>query len=446
MRIITIYASVLIALTAQVTLAKEVDCITINSDLEQIEKLIKNGHYRKLPQLKNTLTFDYKTTQSYSDYLSYARKKIDNENPKAKLKCPIETAVTTALGKATNKLTITDLITPFELNVANSKKAILLIHGLTDSPYLFHDLAAFYHKNGITVRTLLLPGHGTAPEALTDIDYKDWQQATAFAITKTLQDFEQVYLGGFSTGGALILDNLLSSSQSLEKLNGVMLWAPASKAKSSVAWAAKIVDWLPFYDYADKGADIDFAKYESFPLNAGAQVHALMNELIGKLNKTESIPDIPLLTVASQVDATINTQSTIELLTTWHNDKSRQSKHHDTIFYFGDSASLTALPSSVNRVLPKCNDDFCENIIDVAHTSMTISPSNLHYGWQGNYRNCEASLGSKHYKTCKKTSNVILGENTEYNLAQQPSLQRLTFNPSFYQMTGVITDFILKTL
>ncbi len=35
----------------------------------------------------------------------------------------------------------------------------------------------------------------------------------------------------------------------------------------------------PFVNWVDKDADIDFAKYESFPFNAGAQVHALMSEV-----------------------------------------------------------------------------------------------------------------------------------------------------------------------
>ncbi len=446
MRIFIIYASLMLACTTQNSYASEHNCINISSDLALIQTLTESGQYRNLAEQSKNLTFDYQTTSSYPEYLAFARKKIDTENPKATLKCPIETGVTIALKKSKNDLVIADLVAPFELKATNSKQAILLIHGLTDSPYLFHDLAAFYHANGMTVRTLLLPGHGTAPEALTQVDYKAWQLATQYAIDRTLQDFEQVYLGGFSTGGALVLDNLISSSQNLAKVKGVILWSPASRAKSTIAWAAQYVDWLPFVDYTHKGADVDFAKYESFPLNAGAQVHDLMNDLTDSLNKIEAIPDIPLLTFSSEVDSTIETQATIDLLNVWHNSKNRSTKQQDTLFYFGEEASLANLPTSVNRILPTCNkQDFCTSILNVAHTAMTSAPFNPHYGWQGNYRNCETAFGSEHYQTCKTTNKATLGETTSENLKQYPSLQRLTFNPNFEQMTTAITGFLAKT-
>jgi len=442
MRVTSILSSLILAFTAKAIYATPLDCININTDFTLIEKLAESGQYRNLVQSNVTVTFDYLTTRSYDEYLAFAKEKITKENPKAALKCPIETGISTR-NKSKSDLIVTDLLAPFELKAKNNQQAILLIHGLTDSPFVFHDLAAYYHAKGLNVRTLLLPGHGTAPQALIDIEYENWQQATQFAISKTLEDFEQVYLGGFSTGGALILDSLLSSSQSLDKIKGVILWSPASKAKSSVAWAAQVVDWIPFLDYAHKGADIDFAKYESFPLNAGAQVHALMNKLTDKLNNATSIPDIPLLTIATEEDSTIETKATITLLNKWHNAINRTTKQQDTIFYFGDPTSLTVLPETLTRIFPICDNKlFCENIINVAHTSVTNAPTNPHYGWQGSYRSCETAFGSEHYKACKTSNNAMLGETTSKNLEQHPNLQRLTFNPSFGQMTEAISIFL----
>lgn len=446
MRALTTYASLLFAFTSPTVLAQTVDCITINQDVSQIEKLAKDGSYRTLASNEQTLSFSYQVNKQYSEYLAYASAKINAENPKATLKCPIETGVTKALGKHKEDMIVADLVSPFELKANNSEKAILLIHGLTDSPYLLHDLASYYHQQGFNVRSLLLPGHSTAPEALTEVEYEDWQLATNYAISTTVNDFNEVYLGGFSTGGALILDNLLDSKQVPDNLKGVMLWAPASKAKSPVAWAAQVVDWIPFVDYAHKGADIDFAKYETFPLNAGAQVHALMNQLTDKLNKANAIPDIPLLTIATAVDTTIDTKATIDLLNIWHTGKNRKTSASDTLFYFGDEASLTELPSSVKRVFASCdNKTYCQSIVNVAHTAVTNAPHNPHYGWQGSYRNCETSFGTSYYQTCKTTNKIVLGETTGDNLNKHPSMQRLTFNPNFEQMTEVIAKFIEET-
>ena len=445
---ISLFTSLLgVAIVGSAT-AEQVDCIALSKNTKAIEQLAESGLYRNLAKSEGQITFDYAPTRSYADYLVFAKQKIQNENPKAQTKCPIETGTTQILnkGKGKSERTVADLIAPFELKVADSKKGILLIHGLTDSPYLFHDLASVYHAQGYNVRTLLLPGHGTAAEALIQTHYQDWQQATKFAINKTIQDFEQVYLGGYSTGGALILDQLITEPKLAKKVNSVVLWAPASQAKSTVAWAAQIADWILFLDYTHKGADMDFAKYESFPLNAAAQVHSLMNKLAEKISDAKAIPDIPLLTITTQVDSTIETKATIAMLTVWHNSKNRTTSELDTLFYFGTEASLQSLPTTVKRIYPKCsNDVYCTSINDVAHTAVTNAPSNPHYGWQGNYRNCEATFGTEHYQECKTSTKVTLGETTSVNLEKHPSLQRLTFNPNFNQMTQSISDFLLKT-
>lgn len=425
--------------------ANTLNCINISSDLSLIETLTESGLYRNLAKTKTIEVFDFSKNAPFSDYLLYAQAKIQTSNPKASIPCPIESIVTRTKNISKSNTVVSDLISPFELTAQNSKQGILLIHGLTDSPYVFHDLAAYFHSKNITVRTLLLPGHGTAAEALIDVDYQEWQQATQYAINKMYDDFESVYIGGFSTGGALILDNLLTSPKKIDKLRGVMLWAPASKAQSPVAWAAKFVDLLPFLDYSEKRADVDFAKYESFPLNAGAQVHALMNELQDKL-QTTSLPDVPLFIVNSQVDATIDSQATLDILSTWHNAANRQTQQLDTLFYFGDAISLSELPDSIHQIIPTCKDKpYCNHIIDVAHTAMTAAPANPHYGWQGNYRHCESHSGSENYLTCKTTNEVVLGETTTKNLNEYTSLQRITFNPAFEEMKAAMTEFITTT-
>jgi len=132
-------------------------------------------------------------------------------------------------------------------------------------------------------------------------------------------------------------------------------------------------------------------------------------------------------------------------LNKWHRATNRTTKQQDTLFYFGNPESLTTLAETFTRIFPACNNKlYCESILNVAHTSVTNAPTNPHYGWQGSYRNCETAFGSEHYKTCKTTNNAMLGETTNKNLEQYPSLQRLTFNPNFEQMTDTITTFLSK--
>jgi len=467
------FLSVCLLLIGQVAKASETsfkyDCININQDFQHIAQLIDQPNYRfsKHVSNKNTAdekngnqsaTFSYQADQDFQQYISYASHLIQRKNPQANRPCPIVSRASKLLAKQNNwtkEPVVSQLIAPFELkpvpdeqgtkHPSRSKpsKGILLIHGLTDSPFVFHDLAAFFGEQGFTVRTLLLPGHGTAAGDLIGISYKQWQKAASYGINRMLKDFDQVYLGGFSTGGALIFDHLMQQKSVDKKIKALMMWSPASKAKSELAWLAKYVDYIPFVDWIDVDADVDFAKYESFPLNAGAQVHALMNKLTDKLNNATSIPDIPLLTIATEEDSTIETKATITLLNKWHNAINRTTKQQDTIFYFGDPTSLTVLPETLTRIFPICDNKlFCENIINVAHTSVTNAPTNPHYGWQGSYRSCETAFGSEHYKACKTSNNAMLGETTSKNLEQHPNLQRLTFNPSFGQMTEAISIFL----
>ena len=444
----TFSASAFSANVFAVETSNSLNCVTINNDLAQIEKFKQAGTYRFAKGGVKRINFDFASNKPFQDYLAAARAHINAQNPKANMPCPISTPTSKRL-YADKPLQVVDLIAPFELKADNEKAAVLLIHGLTDSPYLFHDLANSFVEQGISVRTLLLPGHGTAAEALVDIDQADWRQAASYAIKSMLNDFDNVYLGGFSTGGALVVDylnrNTLSESE-LQKLKGVMLWSPASEAKASMAWAAKYVSW--FKDYLDEAADIDFAKYESFPANAGAQVHALMKRIAPK--KLKGLRNTPFFVVASEVDQTINTEATVNILARWHAQNGAAQAQDKLVYYYANNVAdqLNALPSALKTVTTfSCEGQmYCERVLDIAHTSPTNAPSNPHYGWQGSYRNCEHLTGTELFTSCKTTPSPTLGELTEMNLEVTPNLQRLTFNPYYEQMLEQMQGFIESTL
>src|SRR5215470_932947 len=51
---------------------------------------------------------------------------------------------------------------------------VVLLHGLTDSPYSLRHVAKRYRDRGFLAIGLRLPGHGTVPAALTDVRWEDW--------------------------------------------------------------------------------------------------------------------------------------------------------------------------------------------------------------------------------------------------------------------------------
>lgn len=443
-----------IGLTSSQLCANEIDiklnCINVNTQFDVIEKAIDSGNERVSLTIKGspTPTFDYEKSKPFSDYLEYSQSLISLTNPKAKLPCPIDTATTTLQNKKTNTLLVSDLVAPFELKQANSKKAILLIHGLTDSPFMYHDLSEFFYQQGYTVRTLLLPGHGTAPSGLLDVTYQEWQQATEYAIDRTIADFDEVYLGGFSTGGALIFDYLMQRDTVSNKISGLLMWSPAYRVASEQAYLAEYVDYIPFVNWLDKDADIDFAKYESFTFNAAAQIYLLTTEIDEASENTRYFHNIPLFTVVSEVDQTVNTAATLSLIDQWHSPSKRSKTEKDSLIYYGDLNQVkSVLPRTIKIENPLCNNDIlCKDILGISHGSVIISPQNNHYGVKGKYRNCGHYLSdTAKYLECKKSALIVSGETTTEALAAAPLLQRLTYNPYYFDMLKNIKSFMKIT-
>ena len=420
------------------------DCITINHDFSAMLNAKEQASFR-FSSPSNTTAFSYNAQAPYSEYISASKAYIKARNPQASRPCPIMTPVTAIEASSTQKRIVADLIAPFELRQANNNKAILLIHGLTDSPYLFHDLAGYFFEQGFNVRTLLLPGHGTAPADLIDVTYQQWQQAAAYGINRTLADFEQVYLGGFSTGGALIFDHLMQQQTVSDKIKGLLMWSPASQAKSQQAWLAKYVAKIPFVDWLDKDADSDFAKYESFSFNAAGQVNSLMQRL-DVTPPTHLIGhDIPLLLIASEADQTINTNASLALANFWHKTSGRKTANKDEVIYYGQAKNAKkTLNDTIKLTVPQCDEtSLCAAVKDIAHTSPTNSPQNAHYGVQGQYRNCGHYLSDdKQYKACKTNAQVNVGEVTKDNIERFSPIKRLTYNPYYEQMLKSIGDFL----
>lgn len=438
--------------------ANSPDCLNIQDDYVA---LIEAGKYRYTKSINNesnskadnTLTeVDFSTLKNYQEYLVAANQVIENKNPKADMPCPIVTDTYLQLAKKNNweKMPkVSQLVAPYELSQVNRKKGILLIHGLTDSPYSFHDISQFFYQQGFNVRTLLMPGHGTAPSDLLDVQYSEWQVAAKFAIEQTLKDYDEVYLGGLSTGGALIFNYLMEQDSVDKKLKGLFMWSPASKAKNDLAWLAKYVDYIPFVDWIDLDADIDFAKYESFPYNAGAQVDGIMSLVVGEsVRPDRKLQEIPIFVVASEHDQTIDTKHTLELVQEWQLASSAEQMKKSVLIYYGNESELpTKLSGVMNLIVPECSpQSLCNDIFDVSHIATTHSPANPHYGVNGKYRNCGHYVtDAARHEACKQNNQVIKGEVTLENLARDFPLQRLTYNPYYDEMLIEMLTFLEAT-
>ena len=71
---------------------------------------------------------------------------------------------------------------PRAIPVEEPRGGILLLHGLTDSPYSLRALGTTLHELGYHVVGLRLPGHGTAPSGLKHIHWQDMAAAVRLAV------------------------------------------------------------------------------------------------------------------------------------------------------------------------------------------------------------------------------------------------------------------------
>jgi len=348
---------------------------------------------------------------------------------------------------------IVDGNAPFELKPTTCSgtsdkpylRGVLLIHGLTDSPYFMRSLGAFFQENGFRVMAILLPGHGTQPGDLLDVSWRDWAGTVASGIEMLFREAEEIYMAGFSTGGTLsVYQSLLD-----KRVRGLFLYSPAFRISSRAALARfhKIYSWMvPSGKWLELKPDHDIYKYESFPKNAAAQMYTLTRKVNDLLQQNNI--DIPVFAAASADDTTVSASATLEFISLTRNPASKM------VLYTTDiEQSSSIIPEGRGVVddligagkLELVNSMFPEQrILGFSHTSIVLPPDDQHYGVLGDYSNCVHYFPDDidKYAACNNNSRQVLqGELTEKNL-KAGIIRRLMYNPDFSGLRVSMRKFI----
>ena len=215
----------------------------------------------------------------------------------------------------------------FELPARNPRGGILLIHGLSDSPYSLHALAEQMNAAGWTVLALRLPGHGALPSGLLGVSWQDWAAAVRIAARHLRQQVgdKPIVLAGYSTGAALALEYSLARLQGeeLPAAAGLLLFSPAidvAPAAQFAVWQARVAHGLgiPQLEWTDVEPEFDPYKFNSFTVNAGDQIYRLTQRLqaqldaLGQGGPVKGLP--PILAFQSVADATVSTPAVVRKL------------------------------------------------------------------------------------------------------------------------------------
>lgn len=106
------------------------------------------------------------------------------------------------------------------------ENAIVLVHGLTDSPYFMEAIGQRFYQMGFTVLMPLLPGHGLSdPRRMKGVRYEQWLAEVQFAVEQAHSLGQRVSLGGLSLGGALSVMQAIATPETVT--GGLFLFAAA---------------------------------------------------------------------------------------------------------------------------------------------------------------------------------------------------------------------------
>ncbi len=216
----------------------------------------------------------------------------------------------------------------FSIDTETPAGGILLLHGASDSPYSVRALAQVFADHGLYVAAFRLPGHGTIPAGLKNVEMEDWlaiARSGARHVADRVGPDLPLYMGGYSTGAALSLDYTLDAlfDDSMRVPDRLFLYSPSV----AVTPLARLTRWdlalaiIPYFEkmaWLSIGTEYDPYKYNSFPTKGGYLAYALSVKIAKKLARVRksagAVQLPPMIAFQSLIDSTVRTDSLVRTL------------------------------------------------------------------------------------------------------------------------------------
>jgi esterase/lipase len=308
-------------------------------------------------------------------------------------------------------------------------KAILLIHGLGDSPWSFVDVARDLVAEGYVVRTLLLAGHGTKPVDMIGVRLEEWQQVVREHVALLHQEFSDVYLGGFSTGANLALEYAMNDPD----VRGLVLFSPAFRSDQSFDWMTPLLARFKTWIFSPNSSRPQQSpvRYYNVPTNGFAQFYR-SSVAVRRLIENRDF-DRPVVIVLAEHDSVVDVRYVRELF------ERRFTHRASRLIWYGRDLSLL---SGSSRILARTDYIPRHRISHFSHMGILFSPENPLYGTSGTERFCWNGQSDEDHARCEAGSQVWY---SDWGYRAPGKIHaRLTFNPYFDWQSQIIRE-VLET-
>ena len=213
---------------------------------------------------------------------------------------------------------------PRALEKDGNDKAVVLVHGLSDSPHFMTAIGDVFHALGFNVYMPLLHFHGlTEPKGMEGVDLRQWKRNVLWSVQYARERAMTVSVGGLSTGGAL---SFYTASNAPEVNGDVYLFSAAFRlmvADSGTIgdFAAAVLqsEWLPWIiDLKNSARPLigdNPYRYDYVDADGARELTRLIRELKGIVAGYDAANPFPrrLFIAHSHADATANIQGVLAL-------------------------------------------------------------------------------------------------------------------------------------
>lgn len=379
-------------------------------------------------------------TPEFADYIADTREQLQQA-----LEIVYERAQQSPFGENYPLSRTLEMRSPFEIRESaqcpsgSTRTGYLLLHGLTDSPYLLSAVARSLAGRSAcsVVRSVLLPGHGTVPGDSLEVHRDQWRDITRYGVESFQGRVDELFLVGYSAGATLAIE-YADQHRNDNKLAGLILLSPALALPDASVVVAPYLRW--FVRWLGVEQEQDAAKYETLAINAGAEFYLLVKEL-----NLPAMPvlNLPVFMVVSGADTTVDVSAAERFFC-----ENLAEGNRELLWYQSShGGDLPTLLCSGTFVESAANDRF--RVVSSSHVGLTMPPNDPHYGVDAGYRQClHYAANPDQMDECRQNdADTVYGERSLLvdGFYNGRLMRRATFNPLFAQMMEHIDCFLSAT-